>query len=621
MSTVDEIIDIAEVEHTAKERYYQVITDSNVRAARYEKYHNYFAPVDGDQWPEERLENLGKIHVTANMVRRFVDTEARLLSMEPRVNIPIDEGWDDATGLRAEATEKLFKKYRDASSMDEWSFTLNETKSLYGIGILHPYWDDIRNMPTVEVVEQPQDLLIGWGDSNFNDIDWTIYYYRISKLQAKIKYGSILTDADLNTPMDHPGPSPIAGGARDHDLPEPYDNNRQIHRNQTAYEADQIPVWDYWYLEEDGSVYNCVLVNGHIVTGPVPHPEMPTIPYIPIESDHEPGSPDGHGTAELLIDLQMSLNRLLSLYVQAVWDLTEPAYQLVGEMAPTVIPPGLVPKAGQIIPPGPGVRIETIGGENLNNFPLDSSIQRIWDIAYRITGMNAILLGEIPNAQTSGRALSVQLEGAANAIDPKRRRYYRGLINLMNFWHAMAMKKNPKVDGQPVKDVIDGMNRWQIIPPEITPKDVIEHTTNVINKLGAKLQSLETSMDELGIENPLQEMDRIRKERGDIHLFPQDAQGTAAVWALIQQISQQMGMSPNQAAANQNPAQAAAQQAQPTGTQDQNQPGTQPMTQAGSAPPPGAPTPIGATYQPLERFTPGGQAQAMSQIQLPQRKF
>jgi len=69
----------------------------------------------------------------------------------------------------------------------------------------------------------------------------------------------------------------------------------------------------------------------------------------------------------------------------------------------------------------------------------------------------------------------------------------------------------------------------------------------------------------------------------------------------------------------QNAATAAAQQAQPTLGQDQNQ-GGQPMTQAGMAPPgggpmaqPGAP-PTGATATTLVRSQPTGQAVALNQI-------
>ena len=609
-----------EIEKQARERYMQVITDSDVRAARYEKWHSYYSPAGGDQWPEDLAERPGKIHLTANLVRRFVDTEARLISIPPRITIPVDDAWDHETLLRGEATEKLFMKYLDLSGFDQWTFTFNQIKQLYGLGVLHPYWDDEAGVPAVEIIEQPQNLLIGWGDSNFKDIDYTIYYSRVSRLQAKLKWGDVLSDEELKKPLSDQGPSRIAGGAHDHDLPEPYDNRLSNTRNQTQYESTQIPVWDYWYIgEEDGTVYNCTLVNGHIVMGPIPHKEMPVIPYIPIESDHEPGSPDGHGTAELLLGLQMAINRTLSLYVQTVWDFTNPAYQLNGEEAPTVVPPGLVPRAGQIVAPGPGVVINPIGGENINNFPMDALIKQAWDAAFKISGLSPVLFGEGIGAQTSGQALQMQLQGVINSIDPKRGRYYEGIRALLKFWHFMLAKKNPKIDGKPVKEVIDGMNRWDLVAPDITPKDVVAHTTNVLDKLNGKLVSLATAMDEIGVENPQQEMDIIRQERGDVNLFPQDAQATAAVEALIQQISgqQQGAPNPNEAAANQAPAQAAAQQASPTATTDQNQP----QTQAGSAPPPGAPAPIGATYQPLERFTPNSGPQALSQIQLPQRKF
>jgi hypothetical protein len=208
------------------------------------------------------------------------------------------------------------------------------------------------------------------------------------------------------------------------------------------------------------------------------------------------------------------------------------------------------------------------------------------------------------------------LEGAMNALDPKRRRLYSGTEGILNFWHHMVSKKNPKIDGIPAQFVIENMNRWKIIAPEITPRDVVEHTNNVIQMMTSKLQSLETSMDQLGIDNPIEEIDRIKNERRDIYLFPADAQGSATVLALLQQLGQAQPASPEQQAGALNNQQAAAQGGLPPGTEE----GSQPATREGSPPPNGG-SPIGAEYQPLERFTPGGEAQALSQVVLPRTQF
>jgi hypothetical protein len=355
-----------------------------------------------------------------------------------------------------------------------------------------------------------------------------------------------------------------------------------------------------------------------MVEGPTEHPELPTIPYIPVEHDHEPGSPDGHGTAEMLLDLQMGLNRAVSHYAQHVWDTTDPAYMLTGPEAPTIVPNGLVPLAGEIVAPGPNVRIEEIRS-GVNNFPFDSIIATYWTTAHRLTGMSEILFGSPPGAQTSARALQAQLDSSINRLDPKRHRYYEGLRGLFSFWHHMLMKKNPQIAEIRVKEVIEGMNNWKIVAPEISPRDVIEHTTNTANKVNAKLISLQSAMDEVGVDNPLEEIERIKAERSDAHLFPGDAQAIAAVVATLQAIAAQQGAQA-EAAQGENAqagAEQDAQEAEPTLFEDQNGIPTGP----GSAPPGEASAPLGGELRPIVRQSPEGESLPMSEIRLPNQGF
>jgi hypothetical protein len=614
--TIEALMSDLSVEESARNRYSAAYSDSQFRAAQYEKFHKFYAPPGGDQWPEDLTERPGKLHFTVNMVRAFVDTEARLLSIPPRIVIPPDNQ-DEATGRRAEATEKLFARYLNRSGFEQWSYSFSQVKSLYGMSVLKPYWNDETKMPDVEVIEQPQNIMFGWGDSSFETLDWAIYHYSISKQQARRRYER-LTDADLKAPFEANMPKNTGG---DHEDPlETLSISSRGGRQLTDYERGHVTVWDYWYVDENNIVTNAILVNGKIADGPFKHTEMPVIPYIPVENDHEPGSPDGHGTAELILDLQMGLNRALSHYAQHVWDTTDPAYQLIGEEAPMQVPPGLVPRAGELVAPGPRTQISEIR-TGINNFPFDALIQKYWDMAHRLTGLSEILFGVPPGAQTSARALQAQLDSSINRLDPKRKRYYEGLRSLLQFWHYMVTQKNPEIDGIKAAEVIKGLNNWNVVAPEISPRDIVEHTTNVANKVNAKLISLQTAMDEVGVDNPLEEINRIMAERSNAHLFPGDAQAIAAVVATLQAIAAQQGAQ-GQAAEGQGAqagAQQDAQQAQPTLGEGDNQGGV--PTGPGSPPPGEASAPLGGEFRPIVRQSGAGPAQPMSELRLPRREF
>lgn len=656
--SIADVVERARVEQLAQVRYAQSLPRAHANASRYEKLHKLYAPVDGDQWPADRVLRPNKIHHTANMIRAFVDTEARLLSIPPRVTNKPD-GRDPETAKRAEVCEELFMRWLEASGWDVWLGDLNRMKGIYSIGYLKPFWNEADQRPDVQLIEQPQNLHVGWGSSDFRTIDWAIYAYKLSELEVMSRYPGIEVErrrgkeplVHFQQSTDHTDPlnqrSPVMSTLAN--IAERVSGRRAP--GQSEYESQHLTVWDYWYRKPGGPVCNAILVQGVVVDGPHEHPELPAIPYIPVEHDHEPGSPDGLSTAELLQDVQLGMNRALSHAAQYLADEVDTAYQLVGENADSV-PEGLIPKGGEIVAAGPGNEIRPIT-RGVNHFPLEALIDRYWDTAHKITGLSEILFGSMPGSQTSGRAVAVQIEAAINRLHSKRTRLYFALRQLLLFWGYMVEKKDPTVTVSQVaeqqgaqgpeamageqppaletreihmKDIIKGLNRWRIVAPEITPKDVQEHTNNVLNLVNGKLMPLEMGMDEVGIENPQQALEMIRRESSDPKIFPERAQAFAAVQstllALMQAMQQMQAAGAAQEAANegmgaQTAAQQADQRAQPTLTEDQNAP----ATQAGMAPPPGAPAPVGGELQMLVRQPAGGgDAQAMSQIAL-QREF
>jgi hypothetical protein len=250
--------------------------------------------------------------------------------------------------------------------------------------------------------------------------------------------------------------------------------------------------------------------------------------------------------------------------------------------------------------------------------------------------MPEVMFGELPGTQTSGRAMAVQIEAAANRLDPKRRRSYEGLRQLLLFWGYMLEEINPSVTtsarkeagegvgdapsvtSQEIKigDFIKGWQNWKIIAPEITPRDAIEHTNNVIAKVQAKLIPRILGMDELGIENPQQMQALIEAEQANVRLEPGAVQAYLAALLLTQQVAAAEAANAQGAQQMANATEATmqqdAQEAAPPKTEDMNQLGTMP----GGAPPPGAPA-AGGELQPIIRQTPGGESQAMSQVMLP----
>jgi len=603
----------------ANERYTATESYQMGLVAKYLKYHHWYAPRNDDHWPEDAARRPGKLHITTNIVKPVVDIEARLQAKLPRlVLVPSD--LSEAERARAELAEKLMVEYLEASGWESWLHPFCRGRAIYSKGVLKPFWNTEERRPDVTVIENPGNLRIGWGSSDFRVMDWALYEYSLSPQEVMRRWPDVMV---IPAPNDEPLViMPKYVGSHD----DPLAQNRTVpdptlNYSPSDYEKKQVKVWDYWY-KRDKDVYNCVILQQryHAVP-PMLHDYLPDIPYIPIENDHEPGSPEGLSTVAPLIDLQIEMNREMSHWAQIINDETDPAWWVNQDS----VPGGLTPKAGQMLPIGEGAEVGAFE-KPVTTFPIEQLHAAFWNQIHRTSGIPEIAFGNPGGSQVSGRALAVQIEGAINRIDPKRSLLYGGLKELLIFWTYMIEKLDPKMaigpEGKKVglAKFVKGFRRWQFIAPEITPRDVAEHTTNTINKVNAGLLSQKHGMDEIGVDSPQDELKLISEERSNIGINPGFVQQQIAVWAAIQQLqiqqeqlAQMSGLQGSsetalQAAQNRtggNNVKAQAQRAMPTVTEAENQPAT------GQG---GVPPPAGIDQTTLVRANPQGQGTTLNQL-------
>lgn len=631
---LEEFVDSpAAIEGQAHVRYQSTDSYQSQLQTHYREMHHWYLPENGDHWPDDIVLRPDKIHVTANICRPVVEIDSRLQSILPRFTLP-SATLSAEDRKRAEATESIMLQWLDMSGIDVWLGDLNRCRSIYGKGILRPYWDDDLKRGDVTLVENPANLRIGWGSSDYNTIDWTIYEYSLSAQEIMQRWPNVHVEPGLR---DTDPPSVVVEGGTHADPLDQKQNEfwSPRYRQYTDYERKQIKIWDYWYKDKDGTPHNAMLVQGKLVDGPHAHDYLPDIPYIVIENDHEPGNPEGVSTIEPIIDVQEELNRLLSHGLQHVADDVDPAWYATGPTADS-IDPGVAPKAGEMV--GIGENKIEMWPKGVNTFPIREMLDEVWNYIRRETGISDIAFGDMPGADTSGRAIAIQVESMMNRLDPRRRRLYRGLKELLIFWTIMAERKDPhiQVDEETeasLGELVKGLRYWKIVAPEITPRDNIEMTQNEINKLNSKVTSHRDAMDAMGVENPEHVLGVIAAEHNDIDLHPDSVQIKFGVYSLMMQImqmQQQMQMNQQQMAQQLeqmgNPqgtggapgsvlsqaqaatatGQQAAQAAQPTLFEDQNTP--QPMTQAGT------PAPAGAGAQATQIIRPNQGGQALNQV-------
>lgn len=596
------------VAREAKRRYEMTDAYHAALLTKYRQWHRLYAPPNGDQWPEDAAQRPGKVHITSNIVKPFVDVDGRLQAKLPRITLTPTDMSEDERG-RAELAEKLVITWLEASDWEWWMQRLTRAKGVYGKAVLKPFWNKEQRRPDVIHIEQPHNLRIGWGASDFSVKDWALYEYSVSPTEIRSRWPDVEISDKAPGDVSQPLQVSLGGTRQDDPLGQKLDFTEPS-RGQSDYEQKQVLVWDYWY-REGADIYNCILLQKSLPAKlPMLHKEYAAIPYIVIENDHEPGSPEGMSTVEGLKDIQYEKNRALSQFVQLIVDNLDPAWQVDDDS----IPDGGVPRGGEIVAAGEGKQIRPID-KTVNTFPIDQLLNALWNEAHRTTGSGEILFGSAASAQDSGRALAVQMESVANRMDPKRMELYSGLKELLVFWTVMVEKLNPAFKGFRPATVLRGQRRWKLVAPEVTPKDAADHTNNVINKLNAMLIDLRTAMDELGVDSPEDMLKMIGQDRSTLPLYPGNVQAMAQVGLLLMQLQQQ-GMSMDQISQGMqgggiampgqegvNTAAAQQQLALPNRGEDDNE---LPATGAGGMPP------LQATS--LVRSTASGESQSLNQL-------
>lgn len=168
--------------------------EQNRMRALYRRYDHYFHPQTftlggADHWAEDPSARLsGRSHVSVNVHASYVQIPASLQAVTPVVNY-VPTGPTTEERDQASRRERLFYAWWDANDMDLRLEEAALLKSLYGTTAGKVYWDPVKKMPRVQIVDTPENLYLGYGTSDYTRVDWALYSYGLSPQAAMEDYG------------------------------------------------------------------------------------------------------------------------------------------------------------------------------------------------------------------------------------------------------------------------------------------------------------------------------------------------------------------------------------------------------------------------------------------------
>lgn len=491
-----------------------------------------------DHWAEDPSARLaGRAHVSVNVHAAYVNIPSSLQAVTPVIHyVPVATTEED----RAEAAnrERILFSWWNEMEMDLKLEMAALTKSLYGYTAAKIYWDARMKMPTVNIVEQPENLYMGFGNSDYTRLDWALYCYGLSPQAVKEDF-----DIDI-IPVKQGekwyGYSTV--GTHDDPLGNVYQNQfeRNPLRRETVYEQLQVEVYDYWYKVPMGAnknpmVYNAIFVGNTLVKN-TKHPEYDgRIPYILLQNGKVPGSPYGKPELYDVEQLLREKDERITNQAQMIQSVVGgQMWQLVGSEAPDEVPPNALPKPNKVAAPGPGNELRALQ-PFIPQFQIEDYNKRIDREIAVVTGLNDLLLGLAPTSVLgSSKAIASLIANYESRIAPKRKLFYQWIKDVwetaLHVWEAKD---------RAILDIFDHKHRIEIVPPELTPRDTLELAQTAINLVQNRIWSAERAMDRVGVEDPEGELNVIRDEQTDATINPAAVLTMGNLLQLFQQLQQQ----------------------------------------------------------------------------------
>lgn len=542
------------IKHAATDEEKQVIYGLLRRIAAIEPQHKRFVDwcnradqlyytddmtrAGADLWGDHFRKHLGDVdamHVSVNTPAVYVDVPAALQAVPPIENIVATDTTEESRNSAAHV-ERTYSAWKQEEEWDLKFHQATTVKSLYGTTAARIYWDadDETPHPCAEIIDQPQNLYIGYQSDKWDEPEWAAYVTRWEPNALIEAYG---VDVSEYADPDNGKVYPVVSS---HDWDGQAANRAWLNRGDA-----RIEVWDYWYRKPQRDRYpfgkmetwNVVIAGNMIVAGPVKRPEYEgELPFVPLHNTYVPGLPWGRPD---LYDVEQLIREKMEQITSASQMIHNGVagdyWQLTGPDAPVRVPQGLKPERNKLVAPGPGNRIETIT-PFIAQFQLEQYLTRIDREMAAVSGLNDLLLGLAPaQVLSSSKAINALIANYESRLSIRRRLLYKWRRDV---W-SLVLKVWAAKDRRVRKIVSGGGGYLDIIDPSLSPRDEQETMMRAANAVQNKLWSQRRAMDAVGVDDPETEQQMIREESTDATLWPERVQVMAQLLTALQSLGLQ----------------------------------------------------------------------------------
>lgn len=402
--------------------------------------------------------------------------------------------------LREEMVRSIIK---DNGGMSLWNRAA-KMGSYSGITIFKHWKDSKAKRYNINLLENPNNFWRKWADSDFRSWDWSCYAYQISESQAYKQYGDYLPEGEV---FEYAVP----GG--------------NIWNKARAEDINDLPVKMVWVIDITGSIdgwkargngdkatlqrvkrgkeedFNALIVGGRICS--ISTTDLPN--YTVINNLEEPLNPWGvSDITEEAIDINRTIMQVAQYWVTL--GIKSLFYKLKFKGFSALNMPANLDMEVQGIPMDPDQDIQEVNTpQNFQEF--SRIIEWLIEAFVRVTRIGRIMFDDPRALSDSNQSMLTSMKGLIDTIEDKQTRWAPAMVEMFE----TALRETAPFD-KALAEAVNSGDNWQLRvqwAPWLRREDpafqAMWH-----NNFNSGLVSPETMMAAVGIENPSEEMDRMR---------------------------------------------------------------------------------------------------------------
>ena len=446
--------------------------DSYVYAG-YDKLRDFF---DGDQWVFKK-ESGGNQRVYNYCRTTVLNYQAFLSNEPPEFDVPPVDINDDYDVQLAEEKERLLKEILDDNKFALIFSEACQNQSLTGDAMIFcPYIEEKDGEKRIRVqnIKRPENIRIFWRDESYIEMEGFTYHWRISTASAEKIFAKELEEKKIVLSKSFP----------------------RNYKSETEYPMTTII--QYW------DERNMMFLIGDNILKFVEH-NWGFIPLEYIKNIPHPTKAWGISDIEDMLDAQVEYN-------EAAGDVRDIIKQ---DAIPHIFTSGVGEAFGEY--KAGKTQIIDLGAEgkvypdprNPKTAPVELYMNDRKSDLHGLSMVSEIIYGGPRVREATGRALSILLQGINNKVKMKQTYWDVSLKSMVA--NIFRLVERYWDDG---KKIVQGRYNIDIFFPSVLIRD----TTEEINKFLQKLQSQYTTMKNLGVPSPKDEVKKMKSEWNDVDL-------------------------------------------------------------------------------------------------------